>query len=359
MASEKVLGQLENVKADLSRLSQSPQFQQVVNFPEANQVFTSAQDLALKWAGRIERTKAKLEDVSIEPLVTYIDRIAAIVDRRQIQPNETIVTALRRAKSEFESRIPVLSLDVIEASGIIDAPETVDAAKVAALFEIQSLKEEAGDTIKSTAAALEAHIKMTAEEAVKDYEAAKEAASRIVVDSAEQQFITAKTHLRNRAIIWTALTVIQFLALIGLLLWMYSHPSLIIAEIEKAMLQNNANKATLSGSVPLLIAASAYFTAIRLAIVTVLGIGLAVSLRMMRAYFHMIEHNDHKLRVTNSIEAFVAAVRTKEHKDLVLGKLVESVTDFGDAGILGKQTETSTLPSVVLEAITKNVGKAE
>jgi hypothetical protein len=77
---------------------------------------------------------------------------------------------------------------------------------------------------------------------------------------------------------------------------------------------------------------------------------------MTRAYFHMIEHNQHKSRVTNSIEAFVASVRTDEQRDLVLGKLVDSVTQFGESGILGKESEAS-LPSVVFEAVTKNVGK--
>jgi hypothetical protein len=73
----------------------------------------------------------------------------------------------------------------------------------------------------------------------------------------------------------------------------------------------------------------------------------------------MIEHNQHKLRVTNSIEAFVAAVREPGQKDLVLGKLVEAVTEFGDSGILGQQNEASGLPSVIVGAMTKNVGKGE
>jgi hypothetical protein len=73
----------------------------------------------------------------------------------------------------------------------------------------------------------------------------------------------------------------------------------------------------------------------------------------------MIEHNQHNLRVTNSIEAFVAAVRTNEQKDLVLSKLVESVTEFGDSGIIGKEEKPSGLPYVIFEAMTKNVGKAD
>jgi hypothetical protein len=112
-------------------------------------------------------------------------------------------------------------------------------------------------------------------------------------------------------------------------------------------------------SVPLLVAASVYFTSVRLALLGVLGVGLAFSIRMMSAYIHMVEHNHHKLRVTKSIEAFVAAVRTPEQKDLVLGKLVESVTVFGDTGILsGKANEGPPVPTVLFDAITKNVGKA-
>ena len=82
-------------------------------------------------------------------------------------------------------------------------------------------------------------------------------------------------------------------------------------------------------------------------------------MRMTRAYLHMIEHNQHKLRVTRSIEAFVAAVWEPGQKDLVLGKLIESVTDFGDSGILDKSDKPSTLPSVIFETMTKNVGKAD
>ncbi len=69
--------------------------------------------------------------------------------------------------------------------------------------------------------------------------------------------------------------------------------------------------------------------------------------------------NTIKLRVTNSIEAFVAAVRTREQKDLVLGKLVESVTEFSDPGIISNQADHTALPSVIFEPLVKNFSKAE
>jgi hypothetical protein len=73
----------------------------------------------------------------------------------------------------------------------------------------------------------------------------------------------------------------------------------------------------------------------------------------------MTEYNRHRVRVTNSIEAFVAAFLTKEQQELVLSKLVDSVTQFGESGILGKPGEQSGLPSVIVDSITKNIGKGE
>lgn len=183
-------------------------------------------------------------------------------------------------------------------------------------------------------------------------------ASRIVVDSARQQFEGADAYLRERTRFWSRMTYVMFGALVLLLFAFFRWPPVIVRQIEDAMLSGGRD---LPRPVPvsLLITASAYFTTLRLALVGVLDAALTVCLRMMRAYLHMVEHNNHKLRVTNSIEAFVAAVRTQESKDLVLGKLVESVTAFGDSGILGKQSETAALPSVILETITKNVGKVD
>jgi hypothetical protein len=154
------------------------------------------------------------------------------------------------------------------------------------------------------------------------------------------------------------ITILLFGALLLLLICFTRNPPPLIHQIVES-LKPGSIVVALPVSIPLLIAASAYYTSIRLALIGVLGIGLAFSLCMTKAYLHMIEHNQHKLRVTKSIEAFVAAVRTKEQKDLVLSKLVESVTEFGDSGILGNQGETSGLPSVIFEAMTKNVGKSE
>lgn len=321
--------------------------------------WSESKDLALNWLTKIEPVLPTMEDSSLQPLVLFMEQVVGIADGRVKTQNETIPNAIARIKSQFQSTLPLLTYALLDSSGILEISEkSLFRWKEDAIREVRASVEQAAADI--TTSVTEAHegIRKTAEEAVKDFELAKAKASKISVDSAEQQFSAAAHSLKRKATFWASLTSILFAGLVCILVWLWRHPPELVQDVMDAM-KPGSKIVAMPVSIPLLIAASAYFTSIRLAIIGVLGIGMAFSLRMTRAYLHMIEHNQHKLRVTNSIEAFVAAVRTNEQKDLVLSKLVESVTEFGDSGILGKQGEASGLPSVIFESMTKNVGKAD
>lgn len=361
MATTEVMDRLESAIKDLKVMRSGPNYRAISASPDLSAAMDSAESLALRWKNRLERLSVqnikRFPDPLIQSLTAFINRLAEIADRRGLGQG-TIASALQIARSTYEQSVPSMVLAYIEATQFLDMPSELEASKSSALKEIGEAFDSSKQEVSNLSEKLQDEIRQTAKDAVQEYETAKENASRISVDAARTQFTLAETHLRNRAYTWAALALLQFAALIFILRWLFMHPPTIIIHIED-LLASDAAKPAPPVSVPLLLAASAYFTAVRLALIGVLGIGLAISLRMMRAYFHMREHNEHKLRVTNSIEAFVAAVRTKEQKDLVLGKLVESVTEFGDSGILAKQAETSVLPSVFMEAITKNVGKSE
>ena len=267
--------------------------------------------------------------------------------------------ALVRVFSQFKPDLSTLTYGLLEASGIVGlSEEDFPRKRAAALHDIESKSAESAQKIETAVTEARSHIQSAAEEAAAELEAAKAKANEISVKGAQDQFAAAADGLRSKATGWTALTVVLFFALIAVLCWLLVYPPPLISSIVAA-LSPQTKQPTPPVSVSLLIAASAYFTSIRLALIGVLGIGLAFCLRMTRAYFHMIEHNHHKSRVTNSIEAFVASVRTNEQKDLVLSKLVDSVTQFGDSGILDKESDKSAaLPAVFFEAVTKNIGKS-
>lgn len=92
-----------------------------------------------------------------------------------------------------------------------------------------------------------------------------------------------------------------------------------------------------------------YFTAVRVVLLSALGAVAAFCLRVLRAHMHMRAHNAHRLRVANSISAFVEAARTNEQSDIILAQLVSAVVTFGPSGLVGGD-ESSPVP---VEALTK------
>jgi flagellar hook-basal body complex protein FliE len=370
MASSDLIKRLETEKNDLVVAAQGSNFRQLRGMNDVMKSFTEANNLALKWLDRVQPMLGTLDDSSLQPLLLFMNNISGVIDRQQIRQGENIPIALGRITREFIQTLPLLIYELLVASGMsglsdedfpkkrADALKEIDETVATAHTNIRNSTLESGIKFESAVKEAITDIRKSVEEAEKNLERIKTEASHISVESALQQFNEAATALRIKACVCGVVTTSLFVVLVLLLICFTRYPPPLIHQIVES-LKPGSTVVALPISIPLLIAASAYYTSIRLALVGVLGVGLAFSLRMTRAYLHMIEHNQHKLRVTKSIEAFVAAVRTKEQKDLVLSKLVESVTEFGDSGILGSQGETTGLPSVIFEAMTKNVGKSE
>jgi hypothetical protein len=360
MASNALLKRLEDAQRDLGSVVTGSNFDPIRNMSALKAQYDDAEKFAKKWLARTLPLRQQLDDDALEPLVRYLEQIVAIADGRGRAQNEDIRGALARAFSQFKPDLSTLTYGLLEASGIVGlSEEDFPRKRGAALGDIESKSSESLQKIEAAVTKARTYIQTAVEEAATELEAAKAKANEISVKGAQDQFAAAAMGLRSKARGWATLTTALFLALLAILCWLLLRPPPLISSIVAA-LSPQSKQVVVPVSVPLLIAASAYFTSIRVALIGVLGIALAFSLRMTRAYFHMIEHNHHKSRVTNSIEAFVASVRTNEQKDLVLGKLVDSVTQFGDSGILDKEGDKSAaaLPAVFFDAVTKNIGKS-
>lgn len=359
MATSDMVVRLDSVKKDLDVVTSSPNFVKIQNHSELLNPWNEAKSLALKWLTRAKPRFLTTEDVALRPLEAFARRLVDIADGREVRPNEDIPTAIRRIQNDFLPAVPVLAYELLEASGIFQLSENaLSNWRESTKADLRQAVDQAEQSIKAIVAEADRNLKASAIEAGKDFELAKERSQKITVDSAERQFQAADRSFRFKKTVWVSITIAFFVALILLLTCLLTNPPTVIQDVMDAM-KPGSKAIPIPVSIPLLLAASAYFTTLRLAFIGILGIGLAFSLRMSRAYFHMIEHNEHKLRVTRSIEAFVAAVRGDDRKDLVLSKLVESVTEFGDVGILGQEEKPSGLPSVIFENLTKNVGKSD
>lgn len=243
--------------------------------------------------------------------------------------------------------LPSITLDLIEASGLFSfSRAALEEWRSQMTQSLNTRALEAIETIQSSIKKADSTLRESAVQAAKDFESAKEKASEISIASAVEQFNTAQRNFTRRLWFWGGLALITFSLVLVCLVWLYKHPPLLITVVMNSLTADKRS-VLLSEPLPLLVATAAYYTSIRLAGLGILGLVFAFSLRMARAYLHLIEHNEHKLRVTRSIQAFVAAVRTGEQKDLVLGKLIESVTEFSDPGILSTQSDSSLVPQSI------------
>ena len=97
-----------------------------------------------------------------------------------------------------------------------------------------------------------------------------------------------------------------------------------------------------------------YYFAVRLAILTSFGAIAAFCIRGLKSHLHMKEHNLHRKRIANSMEAFVESAINDNQRDYILAHLVNAIATFGQSGLLGKEENTGS--KMTIESIMKNIG---
>lgn len=224
-----------------------------------------------------------------------------------------------------ESWVPFAALAVAK-SGLVYDPEAfqrkIDGAAQAGEASIRAISKEMLDRAEQEAKRIEANARMTAQ--------------GFSVKAAQDQFDAASKALNTKALVCGGSALICFAIFIGFAFHVYRNPPI-------------------ASTTPLNTVQAVYLTAIRITILTAIGALTTFFLKMLRAYLHMSEFNDHRRRVANSMAAFVESAQSAEQRDQIFGRLVDSIVYFGDSGILNKESEGISVPSVVIDAVTKNL----
>lgn len=223
----------------------------------------------------------------------------------------------------------------------------LEVAGVAAHLRLRDFDESTTDA--RVEASREAALQNILEVGAREAESAREAGRRIIEDiqkasqgvsiqSAQDQFNTASKSLWKKAIYWGLGCIAAFTAFLWYAYWVSVHPPRSL----------EADKVSL--------AEIAYFGLIRPSVLTALGALINFGLKMFRAHLHMSEVNEHRRRIANSMASFVNSAHTPKHRDLIFARLVDNVVEFGDSGLLTKETEAPTVSSNLIEAIGKSLG---
>lgn len=94
---------------------------------------------------------------------------------------------------------------------------------------------------------------------------------------------------------------------------------------------------------------------LRFSLVAFIGTVTAFFVKMFRAHLYLREKNKHRVRVANCIEAFVNSASTEEQRDAILSQLVDSITQFGNSGLIQREDENIPRPKMNIESIIKTL----
>lgn len=176
---------------------------------------------------------------------------------------------------------------------------------------ISRMQSEADDTLGHIRQESKAAIEEARKLAEQIESKARRTAQKISVQAAQDQFKEAQRPLAWQIGVWAVLSA---LSLIGF--------ALLINSFLSTKLPDDWDWQII------------YYTTIRLTALAAVGSVAAYCMRILKAQLHMFQHNLHRQRVTNCIEAFVESAVMPEQRDLILAHLVDAVASFGNSGLL-------------------------
>lgn len=98
-----------------------------------------------------------------------------------------------------------------------------------------------------------------------------------------------------------------------------------------------------------------YSTLIRLTILTSVAAVVSFCAKMYRAHSHLHEHAKHRLRTANSYTTFIDSAQTEDQRDVILSKLVDTITHFGSSGLLQTDDDAIHPSKMTIETINKSL----
>lgn len=223
----------------------------------------------------------------------------------------------------------LVQIDAQLESGKLSLPFFITAAILERGFlDDEGIKQEYQRTIKQLHEETNAtllQVKVEAEKAVMGAKElaeqietrARKTATRISVADAQKQFSDASVRLQEKVKSWGRRVVISIIGIIVIpaLFMLWPLPSEALWPV------------------------ALYHTLLRILVLSAMAGVTTFCIKMYRAHLHMVEINEHRLRVANSIESFVNSALEPQQRDLILAKLVESIVNFGDSGLVRSERE--------------------
>jgi hypothetical protein len=204
--------------------------------------------------------------------------------------------------------------------------------------DVAELKKQAESEISKAVEEMKNKAQSIVEESESILTMARKTAEGVSLFDVQKQFGEAANKCLNNIWIWSALSLTIAVFFI-FMVYRYSW--------NPPILQKAPSKDVVSAWV-------IYQTVLRITFLTALAAMATFCLKILRAQLHLREQNLHRQRVANSMTAVMGAA-SQEQRDMVLGRMVDAITSFGNSGLLSENDESMSPTKVILESISRAI----
>lgn len=217
--------------------------------------------------------------------------------------------------------------------------------------KLAQVEEQIGTKAQETIALIEEREQQARERIAKT-------ARKVSVEEAQQQFNDAQRTHTTRIRWWGGFSVCSIVGFVIMaMLFGERPPSTSFGPPSTSSTQPSMQAGTSGPAIDH--ATIIYMAVIRVTVLTALAAIATFCLRVTRAHMHMREVNLHRQRIANSMAAFVESAATDEQADVIFGRMVDAVVQFGSSGLV-RDGDDQVLPAkLVIDAITRSVRPKE
>ena len=286
-------------------------------------------ELAQVYAPHLHVSTVESISQHIGSIRTALDQHTSLSRGQFIDEKENILNRLRSLADKLALWKPTLAGVAVLDLGLLNLQQLKAASDESAEKHRERLADVAKDFLERASAKAEeiernarAEATKLQEEASRKHTAANRTATGVSVKEAQEQFREAASHDKRQVTLWASLVAATV-------------TTLILSAM--GFLRN-------IGSTPLQVENIPWHAVIpeallKVFILSTLAGAATFSFRMLRAYLHIAEKNRHRVRVANSIEGFLAATASESQRDLIHGRLTESIVNHGDSGLIQRERE--------------------
>jgi hypothetical protein len=277
------------------------------------------------WSQVDSRTNGQVQNL-LNSILQTLERLSTLDESQYVSNRQNLSGQVNQAFNDIKQYWPQYAIAAIEESGLLD---NIDVKK-----EFEALTENLKTSTDTALKKIESESQAIIEQAKKkadDIELSiRKTAQKISVQEAQEQFQNAILSNNKNIIIWGSITTLLIIAFVIYFISML-HVNLSDTWTWKVV----------------------YFSGLRVGFIGFIGSLLAFSLKILKSYLHIKEHNQHRQRIANSMASFAESATNRDQRDLILSRLIDSVSNFGNSGMVGNDDDSN--PKITIDNITRTL----